>query len=96
MVPAWISSLRLHPMLCRALLPPLEEPGTGFSVSSPSSSQRTVQQSRALVVTVKTQPKPSPFLAKPLSQMWIQEIAGVIGWQQPGMPQCSSTSSPEC
>lgn len=52
-VPAGISFLRLHPTPCRAPLSPLEEPGTGFS-----SSLRNVPPSRALVVTVKTQPKP--------------------------------------
>lgn len=76
MVPALISFLRLHPTPCRALLSPLEEPGRGFSFSLPSSSPGNVLQSRALVVTVKTQPKPSPFLAKPHSQMWIQAIPG--------------------
>lgn len=39
---------------------------------------------------------PAQAKPKPFSQAWIQGIPGVVGWQQPGMPQCSSTSSPEC
>lgn len=47
------------------------------------------------MVTVKTQPKPSPFLAKPSARRGSKRFQGVAGWWQPGMPQCSSTSSPE-
>lgn len=39
MVRAWLSFLRLHPPPCRALLSPLEQPGRGFSFSSPTPPQ---------------------------------------------------------